>query len=205
MLDLRLRPVKDGALAPATRLLAERASAKMLTSLALVFALGTAVGAWASLPAVAVACWWASRLLDGLDGPVARARGEASDYGGYLDMTADTIGYALIPIGVALGIDRPDTWRAAAVLLAALFVNAISWSYLAAVLEKRGLGTRHRGETTSVTMPAALIEGTETIVIYTLFLAVPATAPWVFSAMAALVVVNVVQRLAWARRALAPS
>jgi SAM-dependent methyltransferase len=46
-------------------------------------------------------------------------------------------------------------------------------------------------------------EGTETIVLFTAFLAVPRVAPWLFSTMAALVAINVVQRLAWAGRHLA--
>jgi hypothetical protein len=70
------------------------------------------------------------------------------------------------------------------------------------VLEKRDVGARHRGEVTSVAMPTALIEGAETIVIFTAFLAFPKWASWTFAAMAALVAVNVVQRMMWARRAL---
>jgi phosphatidylglycerophosphate synthase len=126
VVDLRLRPVKDRALDPATRLLAGRVNAGTLTAGSLALAAATAIAAWASWPVVAVACWWASRLLDGLDGPVARARGEASDLGGYVDMIADTIGYAFIPVGVALGVDQRAAWIAVAVLLAVLFVNAIS-------------------------------------------------------------------------------
>lgn len=50
-----------------------------------------------------------------------------------------------------------------------------------------------------MTMPPALIEGTETIVLFSIFVAFPAIAPWVFGAMAAMVGINVVQRLWWAR------
>ena len=39
-----------------------------------------------------------------------------------------------------LGVDDRATWIAVAVLLGLFFVNAISWSYLAAVLEKRARG-----------------------------------------------------------------
>lgn len=202
MLDLRLRPAKDRALEPVTRILAPRVGANALTAVSLALALAAAASAWAAWPLVAVGCWGASRLVDGLDGPVARARGEASDLGGYLDMTADTIGYALIPVGVALGVDDRAGWVATTVLLAVLFVNAISWSYLAAVLEKRALGASHRGEMTSVTMPGGLIEGTETIALYTLLLAVPAWATAVAAIMAALVAVNVAQRVRWATRVL---
>lgn len=204
MLDLRLRPVKDRALEPATRWLAPRATATTLTVISLGFGLATAGAASAGWRSVAVACWLISRLVDGLDGPVARARDESSDLGGYLDMVADTIGYAFIPVGVALGTDEHATWVAVSVLLAVLFVNAISWAYLSALLEKRALGARSRGETTSVTMPGALIEGTETIVLYTILVGVPSWSAATAAVMAGLVSVNVVQRLWWASRALAP-
>ncbi len=100
-------------------------------------------------------------------------------------MLADTVGYAAIPLGVALGIDRTSGWITLAVLLGVLWVNAISWTYLAAVLEKRGAGAATSGELTTVTMPPALVEGTETIVCYSAFVVFPGAAPWLFSAMAA--------------------
>lgn len=53
-------------------------------------------------------------------------------------------------------------------------------------------------------MRPALIEGTETIVVLSAFTAFPDLAPWIFSAMAALVAVNVIQSLRWATRHLTP-
>ncbi len=200
MLDLRLRPHKDRLLEPTAANLARHVSADALTAIALAVTLGAAALAALGQPIVAVVAWLVGRLLDGLDGPVARNRGAASDLGGYLDMVADTIGYAAVPIGVALGIDEPSAWIAVSVLLGTFFVNAISWSYLSAVLEKNGTGAAATGERTTITMPPALIEGTETIVLFSLFIAFPQWATWLFAVMAALVTVNVVQRLAWARR-----
>jgi hypothetical protein len=70
--------------------------------------------------------------------------------------------------------------------------------YLAAMLEKRNAGAASRGETTSVTMPAGLIEGAETIVFYTLFLLFPNALVLLFSLMATLVLVTASQRVGWA-------
>lgn len=200
MLDLRLRPLKERLLEPAAARLAPRVSADALTAIALVVTLGAAALAAAGQPLAAVVAWLVGRLLDGLDGPVARHRGAASDLGGYLDMLADTVGYAAVPIGVALGVDERSAWVAVSVLLGAFFVNAISWSYLSAVLEKNGAGAAATGELTTITMPPALVEGTETIVLFSLFIALPDWSTWLFGVMAALVTANVVQRLAWARR-----
>ncbi len=200
MLDLRLRPTKERVLDPLATVLARSVGPGTLTVAALVVTLGAAGAAWAGLRWVALAGWLLGRLLDGLDGPVARRRGQTSDFGGYLDVLADTVGYAAIPLGVALGIDQTSGWVTVAVLLGVLWVNGISWAYLAAVLEKRGAGAAATGELTTVTMPPALVEGTETVVCYSAFVLFPDAAPWLFTAMATLVAVNVVQRLVWASR-----
>ena len=203
MLDRRLRPVKERLLEPAARPLARHASANTTTALAFVVTLAAAALAASQLPALALGAWLIGRLLDGLDGAVARRRG-ATELGGYLDMVADTVGYAAVPIGVAIGAGDRGTWIAVAFLLGSFSVNTISWTYLSALLEQRGAGAAVTGEMTSITMPPALIEGAETIVIYSLFLAFPDLAAWLFALMAAAVGVNVIQRLAWARRELAP-
>jgi len=199
MFDLRLRPLKERILEPTAARLARHVSANALTGIALVVTLGAAALAAAGEPIAAVAAWLMGRLLDGLDGPVARHRGAASDFGGYLDMVADTIGYAAVPIGVASGIDE-RAWIAVSVLLGAFFINTISWSYLSAVLEKNGAAASATGEMTTITMPPALVEGTETIVLFSLFIVFPQWSAWLFAVMSALVAVNVVQRVAWARR-----
>lgn len=44
-------------------------------------------------------------------------------------------------------------------MLAVFFVNSAGLFQLSALLEKKGAGAKARGESTSVTMPAGLIEG----------------------------------------------
>jgi hypothetical protein len=74
--------------------------------------------------------------------------------------------------------------------------------YLSAILEKRASGARSTGELTTVTMPPAIVAGTETIVFFCLFYAVPSRLATLFVVMATLVGVHIIQRLLWARRAL---
>ncbi len=202
MLDLRLRTVKDRVLGPVAASLAGRVAPLMLSVIGMLLCVGAGVLAWQSAPLLAVSCWLAGRLLDGLDGPVARSRGRESDIGGYADLLLDTIGYAAIPLGVAAGANDLRHWAVAAVLLATFYVNAVSLLLLSSILEKRSYGRAHSGETTTVTLPPALIEGTETIVFFTLALAIPAWADTVFVVMAIGVVVSVLQRAAAARRLL---
>ena len=200
MLDRRLRSIKDRAVQPFASRLARHFTAGWLTALALVAGLATAGAAAAGWRIAAVLLWWLSRLLDGLDGPVARARGRQRDLGGYLDILGDSVGYALIPIGIAVAQGRTTVWIACAVLLAGFYLNTLSWTYLAAIAEKRSNGAGTTGEMTSVHMPTGLVEGTETIVLYTVMLAWPGSAPLWFTVMGALVGVTILQRVAWAVR-----
>lgn len=198
MLDSVLRPVKDRYLGPVVAGPVGRLHPMVMSGLSLLTAIGAGVAASQRLAFVAVALWLLSRIADGLDGAVARARGTASDLGGFVDIVFDTIGYAAVPLGVAAGIDTRAGWIVTAVLLATFYVNAVSWTYIAAVLEKRG----PTGAVTSVVMPRGLVEGTETIVFFALALAVPSIAVWVFGVMAAAVAITVIERLWWSRSVL---
>lgn len=202
MLDGPLRPAKDRILAPLTRGPLADASPLALSLAALAAALGAAVAAWREFAIVAVALWLLSRLADGLDGAVARHQGTASDRGGLADIVADSVGYAVIPLGIAAAIDTRAAWITVAVLLATFYVNAVSWTYLAALLEKRAGGTTPTGAPTSTIMPRGLVEGTETIVFFTVALAWPDGAVTVLAVMAGAVIVSVVERLWWARKVL---
>ncbi len=202
MLDGRLRPVKDRVLAPLTDGPLARVHPRWITLAALAIALAAAGAAWMQLTVLAVACWWTSRLADGLDGAVARRQGSASDRGGLGDIVADTIGYAVIPIGIAAGVDTRQAWIVVAALLATFYVNAVSWTYLSALLEKRALGTEASGAVTSAIMPRGLVEGVETIIFFTVALAWPDGAVVVLAVMAGAVMATTAERLWWARTVL---
>ena len=203
MLDGPLRPAKDGLHGPLTRGPLGAVPPVALSAIALVAALGAATAAWLQTRAAAVALWLLSRVSDGLDGAVARHQGTASDRGGLLDIAYDTIGYAVIPLGIAAGIDTRAAWITVAVLLATFYVNAVSWTYLSALLEKRAVGAAATGASTSTIMPRGLVEGAETIVFFSVALAWPGGAVAVLAAMAAAVAITIAERLWRARVVLA--
>jgi phosphatidylglycerophosphate synthase len=97
--------------------------------------------------------WLFNRVLDGLDGMVARFHARQSDFGGYLDIVLDFVVYAAIPVGLYWGNPGATNTAALILLLSSFYVNAASWIYLSAILEKRAAGASARGELTSVTMP----------------------------------------------------
>jgi phosphatidylglycerophosphate synthase len=173
-----------------------------ISLIGLAFSLGAAVAAWQHLTLIAVACWLLGRVADGVDGLVARSAGTESDVGGLIDFSFDTIGYAAIPIGLAFGIDDRVGWIATATLLASFYVNAVTLGYVAALLEKRGLGATSRHEPTSTTLPRGLIEGSETIVLFTVALAFPDAATTVWWVMAGAVAVTALERIRWGIRQL---
>jgi phosphatidylglycerophosphate synthase len=204
VLDPFLRPVKERLLAPAARAIGRRISPMAVTLAGFLLGIGASVAAARAAYTAALALWLANRVLDGLDGTLARVQGAQSDVGGYVDLLLDFVVYAAIPFGLVLGRPSVATALAALALVGSFYVNAASWMYLAALLERRGVGARSRGELTSITMPEGLIGGSETVVLYTLFLVWPGQLVALFSAMAALVVVTAAQRLVWAVRRLPP-
>lgn len=203
MLDSTLRPVKDRLLAPLLRTPIGRMHPTAMSAIGVACSLGAAAAASQRLGVVAVGFWLFGRIADGLDGPIARASGRASDVGGLIDFVFDTIGYAAIPIGLAFGIDDRAGWIATAVLLATFYLNAVTLGHVAALLEKRDLGAASRGEPTSTTMPRGIVEGSETIVFFTLALALPDAATTVWWVMAVAVAATAIERVRWASRALA--
>ncbi len=204
MFDRQLRGLSANGFEAAARRVPVAVSPTAITGVALGLGVGAAAAAAAGVGALAVGLWLANRFVDGLDGAVARLRTRATDQGGYLDIVGDTLVYALIPLGVAVGVDDRSTWIATAVLLASFYVNSITWAYLSALLERRSAGAQANGEVTSVTMPVGLVEGAETVVWFTLLLAVASLAPWWMGTMAAATLAGALLRVRAGFRVLRP-
>jgi phosphatidylglycerophosphate synthase len=196
MLDRPLRRLLAPTLdATARRLAGTGVRPGHLTAAGLLIGLGAAGAAAAGEWTLAGVCWLLSRLADGLDGPLARARGTADEVGGLADLLADFTVYAAFVVGVAVA--RPDARLAAVVLLAAYYLNAaslLSWSALAT---RRGLATDGR----SLHLGGDLAEGTETIVVYLAVAAFPHRAATLFWAFAGLVGLTTILRTVRSARA----
>ena len=200
MFDDVLRVLKDRLLAPVARWLGPGVHPNVVSVAAFLVGVGAAVLAARRAYSGALALWALNRVLDGLDGTLARVHARQSDLGGYLDILLDFTVYALVPLALVIGAPARLNALAGLYLVATFFVNAASWMYLAAILERRAQGAAARGELTTVTMPPGLIAGAETVVFYSLFLLFPRHLAPLFTVMGSLVLVNVVQRFAWAVR-----
>ena len=200
MLDTIARPLKNRLLQPIAWRLADRVHPGVITLASALFGVLAAVAVAEGRFDLGLLGWTVNRILDGLDGAVAREGGRQTDFGGYIDIIADFTVYSAIPIGVAIHFATAESWLATSVMLATFYVNSASWMYLAALLEKRSAGAGETDEETSITMPDALVGGTETLLLYTSFLAFPAFAPRIFWFTAILTAVSILQRVAWALR-----
>lgn len=185
MLDGMMRGVIDGPLNQSGRWLAARgASANTVTLAGLALGLVAAALIWAGSSGLWVALvLLSSRLADGLDGAVARARGK-TDFGGYLDIVCDFAFYGAVPLAFVLR-DPGANGVAGAFLLFSFYVNAATFLGYAILAEKNGLVTRSRGEK-SLYFTAGLIEGTETIVCFMILSLWPglfSPVAWVFGGL----------------------
>ncbi len=199
MFDEALRRLKDRLLAPLIPSLA-RVHPLGWTVTGLAWGLGAVWFLAQGMVAWGCVCWFLNRLWDGVDGTVARQTNRHSDLGGYLDILADFVIYAAIPTALVWSRPEPAAWLPLAVLLASFYLNAASWMYLAAVLEKRRGPTERPLPTTAVATPPTLIGGAETILFFTFFIWQPTHLTLGFTLMAGLIGVGIVQRLIWAAR-----
>jgi phosphatidylglycerophosphate synthase len=197
MFDERLRDTKEMIfinLALGLRL--NRVHPLYLTAVALVLGLIACLLLSQGIYGWALLFWWGNRIFDGLDGTVARVEDLQSDLGGYLDILADFVIYALIPISLVWAMPSTPAFIALAFLLASFYINGASWMYLSAILEKRRW--LYPGQKTTVNMPAGLIGGGETIVLYSIFIIWPDALLPLFVLMTVLVMLTVLQRIVWA-------
>ena len=202
MFDLLLRPVKDQVLGPFARAIGRSVSPMTVTIAALAAGLAAAAFIARGAYGMALVLWGLNRVLDGLDGSLARVQGSQTALGGYIDIVLDFVVYAAVPISFVIATPDASLALAALVLLGSFFVNAASWMYLAAILEQRNQGASARAELTTITMPEGVVGGTETVVFYALFLLLPRHLVLLFGIMSVLVLASVAQRLIWAVRRL---
>ena len=158
------------------------------------FGLGLAAAAciaWQQ-PLAGLVLLLASRLMDGLDGVVARLTAP-TDRGAFFDITLDFLFYASIPLAFALA-DPAANALAAAVLLAAFIGTGSSFLAFAVLAERRGLK--------SLAYPSkglfylgGLTEATETLACFVAMCLWPAAFAPLALGFAALCALTVLARL----------
>jgi phosphatidylglycerophosphate synthase len=198
MFDARLRPLIDPPLNAMGRALARAGiGANAVTLAGLLPALGAGLAIAQQHFLLALALIFLNRLLDGLDGAVARVN-EISDLGGYLDTLADFVFYVAVPLG--FGFAAPANLAPAMVLIACFTLTCASFLTYAAIAAKRGAETAAHG-TKSFFYSTGIAEGAETIAVFAAMCLWPAQFAMIAYAYAAVCLLTVVQRSLMAHRA----
>ncbi|MFY8083791.1 MAG: CDP-alcohol phosphatidyltransferase family protein [Rubrivivax sp.] len=131
-----------------------------------------------------------SRLLDGLDGAVARLTAP-TDRGAFLDITLDFLFYASIPLAFAWA-DPSRNALAAATLLAAFVGTGSTFLAFAVLAQRRGL-TSAVYPTKGLYYLGGLTEATETLLVFAAMCWWPqafATLAFVFAGLCGLTVLT---------------
>ena len=165
MLDRHIRPLIDPGLNRlGARIAHHGISANEVTLAGLGFGLAAALMLALGVPGgLALVPLLIGRLLDGLDGAVARATGGKSDFGGYLDLLCDFAFYGAVPLAFALR--SAENAPVAAFLLCSFYINGASFLGYAALAAKHGIETKAQG-VKSLYYSAGLLEGTETVLFF---------------------------------------
>ncbi|CCK76583.1 MAG: CDP-alcohol phosphatidyltransferase family protein [Oleispira antarctica] len=168
MLDKFITPVIKPLLTPIVVLVHKRGiTADQLT------VAGFLIGLLA-VPLLAFECWYSAllaivlnRILDGLDGALARHANQSSSAGGFLDITLDFLFYAAIPLGFIIANPEQNA-LAGALLLAAFIGTGSSFLAFAIAAEKFKL-EKPQFKYKSFYYLNGLTEGTETIALFIAF------------------------------------
>ncbi|MGH3436785.1 MAG: CDP-alcohol phosphatidyltransferase family protein [Sciscionella sp.] len=173
----------------------------MLTAAGLVIGLASAGAAAARAWFVALALWLVSRLLDGVDGPLARRRGGGSAFGGFADIVSDFTVYGAFVVGMAVGTGE---YLPFLFVLLAYYINGAAFLAFSSIAERVG---RQIDDGRSLSFVGGLTEGTETVASGVLFCLLPQYAGLQYAGLlawiwAAAVAFTACQRVVFARRAL---
>jgi phosphatidylglycerophosphate synthase len=139
--------------------------ADSVTLFGFALGLGAALAIALGAPVTGLALLLASRLMDGLDGAVARLT-RPTDRGAFLDIALDFLFYASIPLAFAVA-DPAANALPAAVLLAAFIGTGSSFLAFSLLAERRGLKSEDYPQK-GIYYLGGLTEATETLLCFVL-------------------------------------
>ena len=199
MFDAPVRRLVARVLLPPTRVLGRiGCSPNMLSVCGALLGVLAAVSVARGATIVGIGVWLVSRIVDGMDGILARETQRATAFGGYLDITLDMIAYSAMLIGFA--VRHPEgQWVWPAILIGYLLVTTTTLA-LSNMLER---AQQHiAGNDRSLQFTPGFAEAGETTVVYVLFALLPAWVVPIGWVWAGLCAATVVQRTILAKRLL---
>lgn len=206
MLDVQLRRATSKPLnAMAAALDVPWITPDRLTIAGLVIGLSSAALAAAQWWVLALIAWLLSRVLDGLDGTLARRRRaaasiprqpNASEAGGFLDITADFVVYGATVVGLAIGATTAfgAPWWPFLLVLFSYYINGAAFLAFSSIAERTGR-TVSDADNRSLFFLGRIAEGGETVFVHTLWLALPFIAWQIALVWSLIVFVSAAQRM----------
>ena len=158
------RLIKPAVDALASKLARAGVKADQITLVAFFIGLFAAILIAAGAYSTGAAAILLSRLCDALDGAVARQT-QASDAGGFLDISLDFLFYASIPLAFAIANPAANALPAAALLAAFMGTGSCFLAY-AALAAKRGMSSSLQYPHKSFYFLGGLAEATETLAFF---------------------------------------
>ncbi|MEV8252754.1 CDP-alcohol phosphatidyltransferase family protein [Rhodoglobus sp. NPDC076762] len=176
-----------------------------LTMAGLIIGLSSAALAATQFWALAAVAWLASRVLDGLDGTLARRRlaaesaprsPAASEAGGFLDIVVDFVVYGATVLGVAVGATTAfgAPWWPFLVVLFAYYINGAAFLAFSSIAERTGRSLSD-DDNRSLFFLGRIAEGGETVFVHTLWLLLPFIAWQIAIVWSIVVLVSAAQRM----------
>ncbi|APG61739.1 hypothetical protein LPB140_01600 [Sphingorhabdus lutea] len=200
MFDARIRPHIDPILNHIARILHRTGvGANMLSYIGVIIAIAVSIFLVYQAYLIALFLIIINRIIDGLDGAVARM-GRPTPFGGYIDSIADYIFYIVIPLGFAFAV--PQNMQSAMILIASFTLTAVSFLAYAAIAERAGIKDEHQYGDKSFLYNIGLMEGGETILFFILFCIFPAYFAPLAYIFAALCGLTIIQRMVIAAKKL---
>lgn len=208
MFDARLRPLIDIPLNAAARTLSGTGiTPNAITGIGFLFGVLGAVFLAVQLDYAALVMILFSRIMDGLDGAVARhaaprsrhpgSKTQESDLGGYYDIVADFLFYSGIILGFAIG--RPEHALMAAFLIFCFVGTGSSFLAYAIIAAKQNRNHDKQGKK-SFYFLTGITEGSETILVLCLICVFPGWFPQIAAIFGALCLITTFGRVLQARR-----
>lgn len=208
MFDARLRPLIDPPLnAVARRLSGTGVTPNMVTLAGFLLGIFAAIALVLRMDYGAAILIVASRLMDGLDGAVARhtkprsnhplAKSQESDLGGYYDIVADFLFYSGMVLAFAIG--RPDHALMAAFLIFCFVGTGSSFLAYAIIAAKHKSNHDAQGRKSFYYL-TGITEGSETIAVLLAFCLLPQWFDPIAGVFGALCLITTFGRVLQARR-----
>lgn len=208
MFDARLRPLIDKPLNAVARTLSGTGiTPNIITGFGFFLGLLAAFALALQLDYTALVLILASRIMDGLDGAVARnsaprsrhpgAKSQESDLGGYYDIVADFLFYSGIILAFAIG--RPEHALMATFLIFCFVGTGSSFLAYAIIATKQNRNHDQQGKKSFYYL-TGITEGSETIFVLCLICVFPEWFPQIAVIFGGLCLMTTFGRVLQARR-----